>query len=229
MKAALALALMIGSPAAFQPATLHAQADARVADLRPDSGNRWVLHTATRTAQTILFPDGEQILDVSITAPLAYRSGITATGDSLILVPSSEIEAADMVVETEAAIYEFDLVPVPSSEAPLVIRIGQAGDELFPPATEHEVPPDTGQYRLSGDQVLRPAAISDDGSKTYIRWHAAQAMPAVFGIGPSGDEEMVDGHMRGEVFTIDRVYAELVFRIDKERARAKRRDEGARQ
>lgn len=80
----------------------------------------------------------------------------------------------------------------------------------------------TGRYRLSGDEVVKPAAISDDGRKTYISWLVDQAMPAVFAIGPTGEEEMVEGHMRDGVFTIDRVYRELVFRIDREKASAKR-------
>ena len=222
------LFLMIGAAALLPHGPAMAQADGRIADIRPGPDTRWTLPTATRTAQTILFPDGEQILDVSITAPSAYRSGVTATGDSLILVPSSEIEAAEMIVETDVAIYEFNLVPVSSTEAPLVIHVAQSDSELFPGTAEQEVPPDTGQYRLSGDRILRPSAISDDGSKTYIRWLDDQAMPAVFGIGPSGDEEMVEGHMRGDVFTIDRVYSELVFRIDREKAVAKRRNEGDR-
>ena len=50
-------------------------------------------------------------------------------------------------------------------------------------------------------------------------------MPAVFGIGPTGQEEVVNGHMRGSLFTIDRVYGELVFRIDKARAEAHRQQE----
>ena len=44
----------------------------------------------------------------------------------------------------------------------------------------------------------------------------------MFGIGVNGEEEVVDGYMRGDVFTIDRVYGQLVFRIDKKRARARR-------
>lgn len=80
-----------------------------------------------------------------------------------------------------------------------------------------------GQYLLSGDRALMPATIYEDGAKTYILWDENQPMPAVFGIGPSGDEEMVDGHMRAGVFTIDRVYHELVFRIDREKAVARHR------
>ena len=76
--------------------------------------------------------------------------------------------------------------------------------------------PDNGRrfsYRLSGN-------------KTYIEWGRDQAMPATFALGPTGSEQMVDGYMRGGIYTIDRVYETLIFRIDKKHAKAQRRDEG---
>ena len=36
---------------------------------------------------------------------------------------------------------------------------------------------------------------------------------------------MVNGHMRGNALVIDRVWDELIFRIDKEKARARRNEE----
>jgi type IV secretion system protein VirB9 len=44
----------------------------------------------------------------------------------------------------------------------------------------------------------------------------------VFAIGPTGDEQVVDGYMRDGLFVIDRVHEELVFRIDKAMATARR-------
>lgn len=80
----------------------------------------------------------------------------------------------------------------------------------------------TGRYKLSGAIELRPARISDDGTHTYITWASDQALPAVFAVTATGTEEMVDGYMRNDVFTIDRIHPQLVFRIDKKIARAKR-------
>lgn len=77
-------------------------------------------------------------------------------------------------------------------------------------------------YRLSGDNSLRPVQIGDDGVHMYIQWSADQALPAVFAVNPQGGEEMVDGYMREGVFTVDRVYPELIFRIDKKSAKAVR-------
>jgi type IV secretory pathway VirB9-like protein len=80
----------------------------------------------------------------------------------------------------------------------------------------------TGRYQLSGAVELRPVRIADDGTHTYIVWAEDQALPAVFAISAVGAEEMVDGYMRNDVFTIDRIHKQLVFRIDKKLARAER-------
>ena len=78
-------------------------------------------------------------------------------------------------------------------------------------------------YKLSGDRALRPARVTDDGRRTTIEWGEDQALPAVFGVGPTGAEEVVDSHMLDGATILERVWPELVFRMDDERARAKRK------
>ncbi len=80
-------------------------------------------------------------------------------------------------------------------------------------------------YRIGGDRAVRPAQVTDNGRQTAILFPPDQALPAVFAIGPTGDEEVVNGYMRGEAYVIDRVYERLVFRIDEARATARRADE----
>jgi type IV secretion system protein VirB9 len=77
-------------------------------------------------------------------------------------------------------------------------------------------------YRLSGEKSLRPSRIGDDGVHTYIEWSEEQALPAVFAVNALGEEEIVDGYMRQDIFTIDRVHQRLVFRIGKKLAKAER-------
>lgn len=78
-------------------------------------------------------------------------------------------------------------------------------------------------WTVRGDRTLRPASISDDGVRTYLYWQPEQSLPAVFAVGPAGDEEVVDGYMRGGTFVIDRVHSRLVFRIDEKKAVAIRK------
>ncbi|MGE5952183.1 MAG: hypothetical protein ACM308_00965, partial [Qipengyuania vulgaris] len=111
MRRALPLALM-GAAASWSAAPAWSQADDRIAELRAEEGAPLVLNTALLTAQTILFPAGEQIIDVIVSEPAAYETGVSLEGDSLVLVPASEIVFARLTVETEAGRYDFDLIPV---------------------------------------------------------------------------------------------------------------------
>ncbi len=107
----------------------------------------------------------------------------------------------------------------------LVVLLALSGCALSgPPAVLAEAPDPAmaGRYKLSGTPELRPVRIADDGTHTYVVWSPEQALPAVFAINAVGAEEMVDGYMRNDVFTIDRVHKQLVFRIDKKLARAER-------
>lgn len=81
---------------------------------------------------------------------------------------------------------------------------------------------ETVQYKLSGNWTVLPSSIHDDGARTYIQWGPTQSIPAVFGVDERGEEVLVDGHMREGSFTIDRVYARLVFRVDKAKGAARR-------
>lgn len=79
-------------------------------------------------------------------------------------------------------------------------------------------------YRLSGERALHPTRIGDDGERTYLEWSDEQALPAVFAINAFGEEEMADGYMRDGIYTIDRVYERLVFRIGRNTAKAFRNE-----
>ena len=84
-----------------------------------------------------------------------------------------------------------------------------------------------GRYRLSGARALRPSRISDDGIHTYIEWPREAALPAVYSLDERGQESLVNGMMRDDLFVIDAVVRRLVFRIDRDVARAERVPERA--
>lgn len=77
-------------------------------------------------------------------------------------------------------------------------------------------------YKLKGKKALYPDEISDDGERTYIFWSTERELPAVFAIDEQKQEILVDGYMRRDYYTIDRVYGQFVFRLGKDVATATR-------
>lgn len=177
----------------------------------------------TSTLTLMLLP-GDAVERAVLSEQGAFDVRVTGAGDSLNISALRPDAAATLVVDTRERRYEFDLATGEGLAAAYLVRfvepgLGPGAPEPMPPSPPLEI---VGKYRLRGDRALRPVAIGDDGLRTYIEWGEYQALPAVFGIGPTGEEEVVDGYMRDGRFVIDRVYAELVFRIDRERATARR-------
>lgn len=220
--------LFIWLAVAMLPATTAAQVSP--VPSRDDPRLQTVVYQPAESVRLIAFPGanlavmflpGERIERVVLSDQDSFRVTVVGANDSLNILALKPDARAGMTVETSGRRYNFTLETGDGLAAAYVVRFVR--EESLPPRDEPP-PPElmTGAYRLSGSKVVRPARISDDGERTYIEWGDYQSLPAVFGIGPSDEEEVVDGYMRGGVFTIDRVYRELVFRIDRERAAARR-------
>ncbi len=195
-----------------------------------------VAYDPARAVRLVAFPDasmtvlllpGEQIQRLAVSDPLAFEARAAGANDSFSVRPLRPDAATTLLVDTAQRRYEFELATGNGLAAAYLVRfVGGVPERPQPPiprwTPQTQPPVIVGEYRLSGDEALRPSRISDDGTRTYLEWDAYQSLPAVFGIGFNGEEEVVDGYMRGGVFTIDRVYGELIFRIDKKRARARR-------
>ena len=221
----VALALAAASlPSAFAQANSDgSNADPRF--LSVQYSERGVVHinTASETIQTVLFAPGEMIRSVLLSNPSAYAVTISGTGDSLTLAPKGLFANVVMSVETALRSYEFELTPGSASAAPNIVRFSYRGQMVQPPRPIESIVQAPGiRYKISGSRDVRPSLIRDDGAKTYIVWADEQPIPAVFAIGPGGKEEMVDGYVRGGIFTIDRVYRQIIFRIDDKVAEAGR-------
>ena len=64
-------------------------------------------------------------------------------------------------------------------------------------------------YRLKGDESIRPTLVIDDGVHTYIRMNPAilhREAPVLAVIGPDGKAEMVNYRVQGSVYVVDRLF-----------------------
>ncbi|MFL0357752.1 TrbG/VirB9 family P-type conjugative transfer protein [Erythrobacter sp. GH1-10] len=190
------------------------------------SGEPIVLTALPGTTLTTMLEPGETIRRIAVGGSRAWDVAVSAEADSFQVTPQPGAVTASLTVETDYRKYDFRL------------EIGQGLQAAYLVRIDHDVQPETvaeqrsvilenldWTYRLRGDRSVRPLSVRDNGEKTVIEYSPDQALPAVFAIGPSDDEEVVDGYMRDGLFVIDRVHQQLVFRIDKEKATARRNKE----
>lgn len=152
---------------------------------------------------------------------------VDADRERVRILPLDNLSSVSMLLETAQRLYPFYITRSDRDSAPHIVRVSVADAEDTPASVVSQAPPAVdSRYRLKGDRSARPADISDDGQITFIDFFPDQPLPAVFAIGPTGQEEVVNGHFREGRYVIDRVYGELIFRIDKARATARRGEVG---
>lgn len=167
-----------------------------------------------------LAPD-ERIENVALGDSGAWQAVASQSGNLLFVRPTQEGVSTNMTVITSARFYAFDLVPARGAP-PYEVRFRYPAEpegDLFAGPGEAVA---AGLYRLSGARAMWPVRMHDDGMRTYIDWPQDVALPAVFIIDDLGRERLANGNMRGGVYVIDSVQDQLLFRIDRKTARAKR-------
>lgn len=193
-------------------------------------------------------PASEHIANVSLGESRAWQVAVARDGASLTVRPQADGAPTSMIVRTDARTYAFDLETGEGVTAMLVRfvypedhRMGGtppsppfAPQGQFAPQAQFQggqyptfAPPGgmaqtVERYRLKGDKALRPDWIADDGQRMFLRWSEDKPMPAVFAVDETGREMTVDGFMRNGAYTIDRVWPQLIFRIDRHMAIATR-------
>lgn len=215
---------------AILPALAQAQVLPRPDPLNPRlqtvdwvEGQEVILTALPATGLTVVLEPGEAIERVAVSNESAASVRISSERDSFLLMPRGDVSDLSLLVQTDRRSYPFRVQTEAGLMAAYLVRF------TYGPQTEPQKPPQAAgapgeiwAYRVKGDRSVQPAAISDDGARTTIVFAPDQALPAVFAIGSTGEEEVVNGYMRDDRFVIDRVHTELVFRIDKARAVARR-------
>ncbi|MGH8473220.1 MAG: TrbG/VirB9 family P-type conjugative transfer protein [Gammaproteobacteria bacterium] len=231
-------AVLLAAPLAAQIIPEPSAESPRVQTIRWQEGQTIMLTALPATGLTLLFEPGEAIVNVAADAS-SLTTSISHERNALLITPLRDGTLGALQVTTARRSYAFtvrtgnDLMAayLVRFDSALVVPANPPVMAQMPPAfappmpSAFELPGPTGQswsYRLRGDREVRPAQISDDGSRTYISFAEDSALPAVFVVGPTGEEQVVNGYMRGGRFVIDQVWPELVFRVDAKKATARR-------
>ena len=225
MRAAIALLLALATaPLTAQVRPQPGDGDPRLQSVEYRSNQVVQIEAAPGYQVTLELAPDEQIENVAVGDSGAWQVTANRRGNLLFVKPLMGNVSTNMTVLTSARLYLFELAPLGGASDSMAYwvrftypREGD-GEDQGNASTE----PDEGRYRLSGDRSLRPTGISDDGQRTYIEWPEDLPLPAVYAIDINGREALVNGMMRGELYVVDSVHRQLIFRIDRRVARARR-------
>lgn len=217
----LLLTLMLAGPVVAQVQPTFPGGDTRLQTVVYDPDRVVRLRVPLGYQTTVALDAQEQIETIAVGDSSAWQVTPNARGDHLFVKPLEADHTTNLTVLTDTRLYSFELVAVstPSAEAPFAVRFvypESAGPPQQPAEASNVV------YRLSGAQGLRPVSVTDDGVRTYVEWAAGRDLPAVFALDDQNREVLVTGYVRDDRFVIDAVYPVLLFRSDRQTARAAR-------
>jgi type IV secretion system protein VirB9 len=228
-----ALGVLVALCTAQAGSAMALQNDARLETVAYHEGAVVPVSSAVGHGVMIMFEPGERVVEFGVVDAEAFNIEESVNTGSLIIRTLRAPTDPMITVRTQLRSYRFSVRTGMPEDAQMVVRFnydaelysnasGASKNDSALPARAPIPSAALPRYRITGTPSLRPTAISDDGTRTYLTWGEDQALPAVFAINALGDEEIVDGYMRAGIYTIDRVYPRLVFRIDRKAAKAER-------
>jgi type IV secretion system protein VirB9 len=168
-------------------------------------------------------------------SPALYGSGASSTS-VIVLKPQAPGLDTNLLITTDRRAYYPRLVSKPDDYVARVAFAYPDDEENERKWQEHlavqkeqqakstqipELPPNAIEamyfnYRLKGDDAIRPVRVFDDGKKTYIQISDAarnQEAPALVVIGPDSKQEMVNYRVKDNMYIVDRIFdrAELIL------------------
>lgn len=215
--------LLLAGTAHADVMPISSNEDPRIGVIHTENGGAIRLQVTAGTDLTLLLPRGETAQQVSVGDTNVWHASVPSARDAVVLSALRASGPVAMSIKTNRKTYEMLLTGTMTTVPFYMVRLdGANAMSSRPRVWAPPVVVQPGTYKLSGNKELYPSSIRDDGRKIYLQWSASQPIPAVFALNHLGREEMVDGYMREGTFTLDRLYDELVFRIDKAQAHAKR-------
>ncbi|MBL8650389.1 MAG: TrbG/VirB9 family P-type conjugative transfer protein [Sphingopyxis sp.] len=220
----LLLAALFAVPATAQIEPEPVGIDASIQSVTYAEGKVVRLTAALGYQLTVEISADETIENIAVGDSSAWQVSPSRRGDRIFVKPLQYGITTNMTVVTGTRTYLFEL----SSSGYGGPGAAQIVRFAYPEAKPVMTPPDDqrvdqGLYKLTGTRELFPAAISEDGQRTYMQWNDDGLLPAIYVVDKLGQEVLVDAMMRDGILTIDEVVPSLVFRLDGKLARAVRR------
>lgn len=225
----LSLTALVGTPGFAQIQPHSTGGDPHLQQIDYDANQIVQLRGATGYQMMVELSPDEQVQNVALGDSSAWQVSINKSGDRLFLKPMQSDGSTNMTVVTSVRVYNFDLAALsaPSIDTPYTVQFRypvpkpSTGDSQY--VNVSAVALRLSRYRISGDRLLWPTSVGDDGQHTYIIWPKSAPIPAVYAADGLGNEVLVNGMMGpSDIYVLDGAPQRLTFRIDQNVARAVR-------
>ena len=229
-------------PVANLPMALSVQTDSRIVTLDYDEASVVRLEGCVNFQTMITFGKGEHVENVGLGDSSQWQVMPNKRADLLFVKPITAKAYSNMTVVSDKHVYNFELRAAPEEAC----DHGRAIYELrfnYPPTpaeiaaaaaaaaqaakTKTAVPTDLNAlplpekrntaYTYSGDVLLVPMRVFDDGASTYMTWAEGTETPAVYAVGPDGSESIINYANRGDYLVIEQVAKAFVLRRGKDK------------
>ncbi|WOC15624.1 TrbG/VirB9 family P-type conjugative transfer protein [Pseudochrobactrum sp. MP213Fo] len=198
--------------------------DSRVTSV-PYQENNVVQVSATYGISTmIIFDDDEKFQTISLGDTASWQVVPSEQENILFIKPVAKNVDTNMDIVTTKHVYFLELKDTPST-TPKVFGIRfiypnkQNDDKLWneakrraalPNLTGADMPHSNMNYAFSGDPVLKPDLIFDDGKKTFFKF--TSKVPAIFAVNPDYSETLRNFRKEGEYLVLDGVSPQYTLR-----------------
>ena len=168
-------------------------------------------------------------------SPAMYGTGESSTS-VIVLKPQGPGLDTNLLITTDRRAYYLRLLSKPDDYVARVAfaypddednqrkwqqQLAEQKDRQIKSTRIAELPPNAVDsmyfnYRLKGDDGIRPVRVFDDGKKTYIQISQAaknREAPVLVVIGSDGKQEMVNYRVKDDMYIVDRLFekAELIL------------------
>lgn len=168
-------------------------------------------------------------------SPALYGSGASSTS-VIVLKPQGPGLDTNLLITTDRRAYYLRLLSKPDDYVARVAfaypddeenerkwqqHLAEQKDQQNKATRIAELPPNAVEsmyfnYRLKGDDSIRPVRVFDDGKKTYIQISETaknREAPVLVVIGADGKQEMVNYRVKDDMYIVDRLFekAELIL------------------
>lgn len=210
---------------------LPTNADARIQTVRFTGEEVIRVTGAEGVVTTLELAQGEQIKDFAMGDREAWHAAVQ--GNLFVFKPKEVRADTNLTLFTDRRAYLFQLrvaargarqvaywvrLQYPEQEAgtpeAVAARLAaaqrrQVREDLAAVAREGALNHD---YWIVGPRELQPLAMHDNGRQTFMRFSAAEPLPAAFVIEADGSESLFDYHVEGDTMVLHRVVRRVLLR-----------------